>query len=190
VTFRKPLTGSIFLTLLVVARLAIAQTPQPTPASQGQTQPTPAVPTPTAKSFAPQFKKTVAFLQVGYVDPISHNQMISGGTGFFVFYPDNRLGEGQGFLYLVTNRDVVQPGIEDGQPTQAEWMTLRVNPIDANKPALDEALAQGLIQMWRFPTDTSVDLAVLALLPDQKKYDFVPIPLSPPVGICHERRSR
>lgn len=176
-TLKKLFAGSVLLALLSAADSAIAQTPQPIPTPQGQTQPTPAAPTP-PPSFAPQFKKTVSFLQVGYLDQTSHIQMTTGGTGFFVFYPDKRLGEDQGFFYLVTNRHVVQPGIEDGHPNQAEWMTLRVNPIDASTSASDELLASQFLQMWHFPTDPSVDLAVLELLPDQKKYDFVPIPLS------------
>jgi hypothetical protein len=104
--------------------------------------------------------------------------MISGGTAFIVSYPDPRLGQDKAFSYLVTNRHVVQPGIEQGHPNQAEWMTLRINRKDAKEASEDEPLPDTLLRGWHFPSDPSVDLAVVPLAINQARYDFVALPLS------------
>jgi hypothetical protein len=99
------------------------------------------------------------------------------GTCFFVYVPDSRIGEGGGFMYLVTNRHVAQPGIEQGTPYQVQGTFLRMNL----------ATPQGGIQSvvepirpdqmhWFFPSDDAVDLAVTPLLPDQARYAYMSIP--------------
>src|SRR5580692_7819341 len=56
-------------------------------------------------------KKVVGFLRVGFLRDGS--SYVAEGTCFFVFYEDKRLGDNGGFIYLVTNRHVAVPGIED-----------------------------------------------------------------------------
>lgn len=158
-----------------------AQAPPPsskaTPAPQVQSQPpsrSQAAPPP----FMPLFKKTVALVRTGFVDQKNGlpTEMIASGTAFFVAYPDSRIGAKEGFIYLVTNRHVVEPGIEDGHPHQPAWMTLRVNRKAGDSQ--NDVLPLSKTLHWFFPSDSSVDLAVLPLVPDQSMYDYVTIPLS------------
>jgi hypothetical protein len=165
----KGLTALIFPIFLFAASAA-SQTPQ---AAAPQSKPGSS---PQQQSFMPLFKRTVTLLRVGYLD--NGTLMVASGTACFVFYPDSRLGENRGFFYLVTNRHAVQPGIEDGHPHRAEWMTIRLNRKGTEQVSTDERMPTGADQQWYFPTNDSVDLAVFPLLPDQTKYDFAAIPTS------------
>jgi hypothetical protein len=50
-----------------------------------------------------------------------------------VWVPDKRLGEDQGFIYLITNRHVAQPGIDVGAPYEVQALYLRLNLLNAKK---------------------------------------------------------
>lgn len=125
-----------------------------------------------------QIRKTVGFLTVAY-----RNAGVPGGvigTCFFVSIPDERLGNGQAFVYLVTNRHVAQPGIDLGSTYQVEATLIRMNlvtpveglqSVEIRIPLSDE-------MHWFFPTDESVDLAVFPIAPDQKKFAYLSIPAS------------
>lgn len=63
---------------------------------------------------------------------------------------------------------MAEPGIEKGKRYPVYQVSLRLN---LRTP-------QGRQFRWFFPSDDSVDLAVLPLLPDQTKYDFQYIPSS------------
>jgi len=77
---------------------------------------------------AEQIRKTVAFLMVavgndpaalrGVIDLAALKGFI--GTCFFVWVPDSRVGEGGGFMYMVTNRHVAEPGVDLGTPYQVQ----------------------------------------------------------------------
>ncbi|HXM65884.1 MAG TPA: hypothetical protein VN911_04065 [Candidatus Acidoferrum sp.] len=109
------------------------------------------------------------------------------GTGFIVAVPDERLpapakAEGQltGFGYLVTNRHVAQPGIEDGMPCRVLNYSVMLNrkgdsPSSAPRA---ESIPLGRGVNWHFSIDDSVDLAVTTFLPPPQVYDFVRIPVS------------
>jgi hypothetical protein len=106
------------------------------------------------------------------------------GTCFFVVVPDARLGPNQGFVYLVTNRHVAQPGIDLGTPYQVRAIYLRMN---LTTPVQGIQSAGGQIPLgdqlhWFFPSDDAVDLAILPVAPDQTRYAYLPIPLSMIVG--------
>jgi len=129
-----------------------------------------------------EIRKTVGFLEVTYHDGSTPSGVI--GTCFFVFVPDKRLGENQGFGYLVTNRHVAQPGIESGTPHEGEEVVLRMNlvsPEGGNESAVKQIPLGGRIH-WFFPSDEAVDLAVLPFAPDQKQCDYLKVPLSLIVG--------
>jgi hypothetical protein len=64
-------------------------------------------------TFGQSLRKSVGFLTVKYLK--GGVNMQSSGTCFFVFYEDKRLGEKQGFKYLVTNRHMAVPGVEKGE---------------------------------------------------------------------------
>lgn len=104
--------------------------------------------------------------------------MVAEGTCFFVFYEDKRIGENGGFMYLVTNRHVASPGIEDGNAYPVQGVDLRLNLRNSDQGSEEASIPIGAQLHWFFPADDSVDLAVLPILPDQVKYDYVPIPVS------------
>ena len=121
-------------------------------------------------------KKTVGLVAVRYVaeDGVL---MRAEGTCFFVYYPDARVGKNQGFVYLVTNRHVASPGIEDGHPFPTRGMTLRLNRKDATGSDEGPVLLGNSLH-WYFPADDAIDLAVLPVAPDPAKYEIEPYPLS------------
>ncbi len=110
------------------------------------------------------------------------------GTGFIVVIPDERIptpapqaqGQATGWGYLVTNRHVVQPGIEDGKPCRVLNYSVVLNRKGASPDAAPHAepirLGRGV--NWRFSDDDSVDLAVALFLPSPQDYDFSRIPAS------------
>lgn len=116
-----------------------------------------------------QLTKTVGFISV----PCDKNKSVTcnketGGTGyvtgtcFFVEVPDERLGKGQSFVYTVTNRHVATPKGVDPKSLLPE-VFLRVN---RTSPENGSALAQGAVMLngpvhWYFPSDDTIDLAVL-----------------------------
>jgi hypothetical protein len=134
-----------------------------------------------ASPFTDQLRKTVVFLRVrfekeGRVWDIK-------GTGFFVFYPDERLGGGRGFTYLVTNRHMAVPGAEEGHSYTVKQYYTRLN-VKKQVQNADESesielpleLAPGI--SWLFPADPSVDLAAVPVNPDNVSADYVAIPVS------------
>lgn len=119
--------------------------------------------------------KTVGLLTALYVkDGVP---MQSRGTCFFVFYPDERMGKGQGFLYLVTNRHVVVPGIDQGHLYNVTATTLRANRKDSGR--FEEGPLPVSSQFhWYFPADDAVDLAVFTATTQSANLDIAPIPVS------------
>jgi hypothetical protein len=122
-------------------------------------------------------KKVVAFLTLDCRDGSVAEEV--RGTAFFVFYPDNRVGENRGFIYLVTNRHVAQPELE-GRRLAVRKVSLRLNlrtPVEGRESE-EGAIPIGNGIDWSFPGDAAVDLAVLAIAPDAAKYDYEPFPVS------------
>ena len=102
------------------------------------------------------------------------------GTCFFVGVPDERLGKDNSFIYLVTNRHVAQPGIDLGSPYQVQATVIRMNlvtPIGGSQSVQEQIPLKDRLH-WFFPSDESVDLAILPIAPDQKKYAYLFIPVS------------
>jgi hypothetical protein len=105
------------------------------------------------------------------------------GTGFVVVIPTLPVPAGEegkdfGFGYLVTNRHVVQPGIEDGKPCHVlNYFALlnRKGDSTQNAPHAESVKVTGA--SWHFSTDESVDLAVIPFSPPTEVYDFQRIPI-------------
>jgi hypothetical protein len=124
------------------------------------------------QTFTEQIRNTVAFLTVAYQD--GPKAMGAIGTCFFIWVPDNRLGEDQGFVYLVTNRHVAQPGIDIGAAYPVSGAFLRLNLVapQGDIQSVQERIPLGNQLHWFFPQDEAVDLAILPLAPDKKIYSY------------------
>ena len=127
-----------------------------------------------------EIKKMVAFLTVTYQTPKGILQR--RGTSFFVAYEDKRLGTGQAFIYLVTNRHMAEPGFEDGSSFPVINFSLKINKrsLDGTSTAFEASLPVTMSgNHWYFrDDDPSVDLAVLPFAPDQATYDYSAFPTS------------
>lgn len=100
------------------------------------------------------------------------------GTGFFVSYPDKRLGEDQGFTYLVTNRHVALC-YENGHNYRVERVSIRLNLRLPSQGQYSETIVlkeHGNVP-WLLSADDSVDLAILPFLPPEERYDYLVIPM-------------
>jgi hypothetical protein len=130
------------------------------------------------KSPVQTFRKTVGFMRVTYLEQ-GHLQQIAG-TCFFVYYEDSRLGKERGFAYLVTNRHMAVPGIEKGlnYPVQQVFLRMNLKVPEEGRESAEQVIPLGEALHWYFPTDEAVDLAVLPIVPDEKKVDVQPINLS------------
>ena len=167
---RKQIASSILL-FVFATTLVVAQSHQPT-TPHGESSSTSRPPNQTTL-----LKKTVGLLRVLYLT--DRGPAEADGTCFFVFYEDKRGGENFGFGYLVTNRHMAQPGIEDGKHYQVLQTTVRVNLRNGAHGSEEAALPiDGQHLHWVSPADDSVDLAVLPALPDQAIVDYTPVPVS------------
>jgi hypothetical protein len=159
--------------VLLVCAIAIApaiagQQPKPSSAQTAQSASQPV-------GFGDLIRKTVGFLRVTFLDGTQRKAI--AGTCFFVFYGDSRVGEGQRWGYLVTNRHMADPGVENGFHYPTQEVSLRVNlktPNDGNE-SVELSIPLGGATRWYFPEDSAVDLAVLPLNLNQQIYDFDPI---------------
>ena len=101
------------------------------------------------------------------------------GTGFIVFVPDERVGKDRGFTYLVTNRHVAQPGIEDGKPCIVVGYSFLLNHRGGSgEPDHLQMVPVVPKDTWWFPDDESVDLAVTAFSALQTDWDYQTIPVN------------
>jgi hypothetical protein len=108
------------------------------------------------------------------------------GTGFLIVAPNdpakaiaNPNDPISGFTYLVTNRHVVQPGIDSGRPCKVPLRTFLIinHKPDSTHPAVyAETVRVDQLFNWTFSLDDSADLAVTSISIPQDKYDFVTIP--------------
>ena len=128
--------------------------------------------------FTAQMKKAVVFIQTDC--KATPRNSSHSGTGFYVWMPEPRVGPDSGFMYLVTNRHVVEPGIEDSKPCNVVGRSVRVNlkANDSGSPSSELVPLENGGGEWFFPSDDSVDLAVMPVNPDQNKFDFQTIPVS------------
>ena len=154
-----------FFTSSVLAQTPPAVTQQPQ--SSATTQPV---------NFATLIKKTVGFMRVAFLR--EDGPQIAEGTCFFLIYLDKRGGDNFGFMYLITNRHVAKPGIADGKNYPVLWTHVRLNLLNSNQGSEEDLIPIGGPLQWVFPTDDAVDLAVLPILPDLNKFDYIAIPYS------------
>jgi hypothetical protein len=159
-----------------------------------QTAPTSGTP-PNVHSPLEEIMKTVTFIKLTCKRDDQEFTVL--GTGFLVDYRDPRSGKA-GSSYLVTNRHVAFCWDESsGLPMRVENISIRLSRKEPNGRAYADELFlshHGNVK-WFLPEDDSVDLAVIPLAPDEKKFDFRAIPtdafettrtLAPPVVLDGE----
>jgi hypothetical protein len=133
---------------------------------------------PESEATITQVRKSVTFIQLkcGQGD----QEFDVKGTGFFVTYPDSRLGDKGFFAYLVTNRHVAECWNDLGIPLQVKSISIRLNRRLAENGMIAEDLPLNLSGNvpWILPTDDSVDLAILPFLPDVGRFDVKAVPFS------------
>jgi hypothetical protein len=118
-----------------------------------------------AQPIPAEVKSTVAFIYV--VD--NKGQPVPNGTGFFVGVKDTSRPDTYS-VYLVTAKHVLQ--LEDRKTFfKTIYVRLNRNVGDAEFLRLDLNLA-GKSKNVFVHTDTTADIAVIPVLPDQTKYDF------------------
>ena len=129
-----------------------------------------------------QIRNTVGFITVVFQDGDTRKGAI--GTCFFISVLDKRLGEGQAFMYLITNRHVAEPGIDLGTPYTVLGALLRLNlkTTQGGVQSIEQPILFANETHWYFPKDDAVDLAVLPIAPDHQIYSYVDIPNSLIVG--------
>jgi hypothetical protein len=142
----------------------------------------------TSQSISQQ-KKAVVFI-FGTIHPLNPDRTamtdmngkrvaanVPLGTGFFVDYPDLRLGANQKFSYLVTAKHVLQ----DVDGTLLPSISIRLNlksPVGDSDLGFIEDIpvtdAHGNL-LWFQSEDRVEDVAVLPLFPDEDEFDFTTI---------------
>jgi hypothetical protein len=125
----------------------------------------------------------IASLKPEEIPLIPSNEFL--GTGFFVKVSDGRIKGPEGvdkanlgFTYLVTNRHVVQPGVEKGKPCQVLGSAIVLNrkPDTTHSSLYAETSRIDKILKWTYSDDDSVDLAVSGIGVPPDLYDYVTIP--------------
>jgi hypothetical protein len=135
----------------------------------------PAQPAPNPVPFTKQVKKTVTFITIecrNNNDP--QNIRYGHATGFFVSYPDPRLGPNRQFTYLVTNRHVAMCWDENRNPQEVICLCLQFNLKDGSTTKME---IPGGVQ-WILPADDSVDLALVPVGLDLATQDILNVPVA------------
>jgi hypothetical protein len=120
-----------------------------------------------------QIRKTVGFIKMTCASGDKAVEL--RGTGFFVSYPDHRIGDKGGFSYLVTNRHLAECWDDNRRPRPVQNVDLTLNLKAGNSQHLING--SGNVP-WILPSDASVDLAILPMLPDQSLFDYITISTS------------
>jgi hypothetical protein len=103
------------------------------------------------------------------------------GTGFLVGYVDSRLKPPNTTIrYLITNRHVAQPGVENGTPCRivSSYILLNHKPDGSHPSNYAELSRTDKIIHWSTPDDPSVDLAATTLGFDENTYDHIVVPVT------------
>lgn len=168
----------IFGITLCAAQRSDAPKPAQSPTIQSSVQSASAAAS-SQPSIMESIKKTVVFLQSNcIVIDSSGKQEIKSyeATGFLLAVTDPKL-TGSAFTYLVTNRHLAQPGIEDGHACQPIAYYLRADlkvAVSGSYSTVVEIPANDL--SWTYASDPSVDLAITPIHVNLDKVDVVFLP--------------
>lgn len=113
-------------------------------------------------------KKCIAFVFIN----AANQQLLPNGTGFFVGV-NSEIDTSELFIYFVTAKHVLR----DQKGKFFKEIHLRMNTRSGNTTTLSVPLfTQGQIR-FLVPSDSTVDLAVIPLLPDVERFDFLCLPI-------------
>jgi len=182
---------TVIVYMLAASFIALGQNPiQPATAGNPGPQPPPP-PQPPPMTLV---KKSVVFIQSNYArrspadrcfdadnKPIDTCSII--GTGFLLFYPDSRVGEGGGFSYLVTNKHMVREPGPDGTLGKGKFLPAISVRINTKKPLQDSGVSftfeqvpvsftTGDLYAFVDPVDPQVDLAVIPISLNAETLDY------------------
>jgi len=140
--------------------------------ASGQTAP-PAGPPADQLPLVKQIRKTVSFIDLVCESGQTLHKV--RGTGFFVWYPEQRASESAGFTYLVTNRHVAECwDDETRRPMTVRSIGVRLN-LKNGSSTVAPLMTRGNAP-WIYPADDSVDLAILPFRPgDTADYKMIPL---------------
>jgi hypothetical protein len=161
----------VLLSFLAVSFLTFAQNntaapaPSPSPTASNAAKP--------SLSAERQIRKTVTFIKMTCAS--GDQTYESRGTGFFVSYPDTRIGEHGVFIYLVTNRHIAECWDKSHHPRAVQSVDITLNLRSGNSEV--SHYGAGNVP-WFLPTLSSVDLAVIPLMPDPARYDYIVVSTS------------
>lgn len=171
------------IALVLVLGAAHAAAPTASAPTQGGSAPVAA--TAPQRSIVEQMKRSVVFLTTTCPKLDEHGNVVLGpdgkpipvpyyGTGFLIGMPDQRLGN-RSFTYLVTNRHMAQPGIEDSKPCAVMSYEIR---LDRKLPDSNGFYSTGgtFQPVWRYSTDAADDLAIAPIGIDDNVFDIVFLP--------------
>ena len=126
-------------------------------------------------------KRTVVSIETDCAEKEAGTDVVKpySGTGFLFAYQDRRYKD-SAFYYLVTNRHVITPGIEDGAPCHAVTRSIRLDRKTADASGTFAQVLPGNPeqQHWITSADPSIDLAVIPVGIDPKVFNFLYIPSS------------
>ncbi len=168
--------ASILVTSAVAQNQANAPSASKTPPS-ATVSPTPVQTEPPIRLM----KRTVISIETDCTEKDSAGADVTkpySGTGFLVGYEDERF-KGVSFRYLVTNRHVITPGIENGVPCHAVARSLRLDRKEADPSGTFAQILPGnALEHWFTPSDPSVDLAIIPVALDPSVFNLLYIPSS------------
>jgi hypothetical protein len=149
--------------------------------SQATTNPAAAVTETEHPPMVDIMKKTVVFLFADCKTTLpdgSPGVAQYAGTAFLLSVADPRLGPGRSFTYLVTNRHMAQPGIEDGKPCEVSRYLVRLDSKTASANGSYSILATVPTDTfhWVFSADLADDIAITSIGVDTDKFDVVFLP--------------
>lgn len=178
------MTPGFLLVVMLATLVALGQTSTPNqaaaiPPSVSQPSATqPAVAPPAGVKplpFTKQVRKTVTFITTECRDNNDpQNIRYWRSTGFFVSYPDLRIGPNREFTYLVTNRHVAMCWDENRKPQEVICLCLQFNLKDGSTTKME---IPGNFP-WILPSDDSVDLALVPVGLDLATEDILSVPVS------------
>jgi hypothetical protein len=141
--------------------------------AQNPTTPAPAVSATPPVRFSSEVKKAIAIIYTDCKDGTGPYK----GTGFFVIQNDARLGN-RSFGYLVTNKHVALPHVEDGHPCEVTRQRIRLNLKTPDPKTGASNFFVNVTTAWVFPTDdASIDLAAIPYAPNESVFDVKAIPM-------------